>query len=136
MRVDDLYLDDPIPSTIRSAHSDHTTRPRRSQSVSSGVSSAGSTPTLIRRGSGYHPEYFSTNSSTAVVTTAAATSTPRRISQRPRSVLLSPRRSMDDHHSAGIGVTCAQLPFVAAEPVSLFSSKATGGSHRVTRTIK
>ncbi|KAJ2018400.1 hypothetical protein GGI14_002325 [Coemansia sp. S680] len=136
MRVDDLYLDDPVPSTIRSSHADHTTRPRRSQSVSSGASSAGSTPSLIRRGSGYHPEYFSTPSSTAAITTAAVTSTPRRISQRPRSVLLSPRRSMDDHHGAGVGVTGAQMSFVAAEPVSLFSSKATGVSHRAARNIK
>ncbi|KAJ2891140.1 hypothetical protein IWW38_003749, partial [Coemansia aciculifera] len=137
MRVDDLYLDDPVPSTIRSSHADHTTRPRRSQSVSSGVSSAGSTPSLIRRGSGNHPEYFSMLPSTGATTTPAATTTPRRISQRPRSVLLSPRRSMDDHHGSGIGVVGAQVSFVPAEPVSsLFSSKATNVSHRATRNIK
>ncbi|KAJ1669421.1 hypothetical protein GGF38_002271 [Coemansia sp. RSA 25] len=136
MRVDDLYLDDPVPSTIRSSHADHTTRPRRSQSVSSGVSSAGSTPSLIRRGSGYHPEYFSTLPSTGATTTTTATAAPRRISQRPRSVLLSPRRSMDDHHGSGTGAAGAQVPFAAAEPVSLFSSKSTSVSHRAPRNIK
>ncbi|KAJ2688724.1 hypothetical protein IWW39_002031 [Coemansia spiralis] len=136
MRVDDLYLDDPVPSTIRSSHADHTTRPRRSQSVSSGVSSTGSTPSLIRRGSGYHPEYFSATSSAAATATTATMAAPRRISQRPRSVLLSPRRSMDDHHGAGIAAVGAQAPYVATEPVSLFSSKATGVSHRATRNIK
>ncbi|KAJ2741593.1 hypothetical protein GGI20_005080 [Coemansia sp. BCRC 34301] len=136
MRVDDLYLDDPVPSTIRSSHTDHTTRPRRSQSVSSGVSSAGNTPSLIRRGSGYHPEYFSTLPVTSATTSTTATATPRRISQRPRSVLLSPRRSMDDHHGSGIGAVGAQMSFVATEPASLFSSKATSVSHRATRNIK
>ncbi|KAJ2500246.1 hypothetical protein GGH96_002842 [Coemansia sp. RSA 1972] len=108
MRVDDLYMDDPVPSTIRSA-AEFGSRPRRSQSVSSGASSAASTPSLVRRGSAHHPEYFPIS--------PATTTAPRRISQRPRSVLLSPRRSMEDHHMAGMGH--------GAESASLFAPKSS-----------
>ncbi|KAJ1838077.1 hypothetical protein LPJ57_011239, partial [Coemansia sp. RSA 486] len=136
MSVDDLYMDDPVPSTIRPVLSDHTIRPRRSQSVSSG-----STPSLVRRGSGHQTEYFSLLPSTAAsvsiggipgsTATAGAggtSTTPRRMSQRPRSVLLSPRRSMDDHHGPlGTG----------ADSVSLFASKpAAGPPHRSSRNFK
>ncbi|KAJ2005848.1 hypothetical protein H4R26_001724 [Coemansia thaxteri] len=136
MRVDDLYLEDPVPSSIRLSHADHAARPRRSQSVSSGASSAGSTPLLARRGSSHHSEYFALPPATAAAATAA-TVTPRRISQRPRSVLLSPRRSMDDHHGpGGVGVSAASSSFVPTESVSLFSSKATSAPHRAPRNIK
>ncbi|KAJ2156729.1 hypothetical protein GGF46_004998 [Coemansia sp. RSA 552] len=118
MRVDDLYLEDPVPSTIRSAMPNANTRPRRSQSVSSGVSSAGSTPSLTRRGSAHQPEYFSTMPATY------SASTPRRVSQRPRSVLLSPRRSMDDHHHGAGGMVSAGASG-PAEGASLFSSKSS-----------
>ncbi|KAJ2229654.1 hypothetical protein H4R99_005120 [Coemansia sp. RSA 1722] len=136
MSVDDLYMDDPVPSTIRPVLSDHTIRPRRSQSVSSG-----STPSLVRRGSGHQTEYFSLlpstaasvsiggiPGSTATAGTGGTSTTPRRMSQRPRSVLLSPRRSMDDHHGPlGTG----------ADSVSLFASKpAAGPPHRSSRNFK
>ncbi|KAJ2778218.1 hypothetical protein H4R18_004742 [Coemansia javaensis] len=110
MRIDDLYLEDPVPSTIRSAVSDASARPRRSQSVSSGASSAASTPALVRRGSMHHHEYFS-------ILPAAGTPTPRRVSQRPASVLLSPRRSLEDSHAHGGGL------FSAGDPALLLAPK-------------
>ncbi|KAJ2839063.1 hypothetical protein J3B02_006325, partial [Coemansia erecta] len=140
MSVDDLYMDDPVPGTIRPMLSDHTTRPRRSQSVSSGVSSSGSTPSLVRRGSGHQSEYFGLLPSTAAniggipgasaaAVTPGTSATPRRMSRRPRSVLLSPRRSMDDHHGP--------LGSAAADSASLFVSKPTAGPpHRSSRNFK
>ncbi|KAJ1826540.1 hypothetical protein LPJ56_002126, partial [Coemansia sp. RSA 2599] len=136
MSVDDLYMDDPVPSTIRAMLSDHATRPRRSQSVSSG-----STPSLVRRGSGHQNEYFGLLPSTAANIggipgaasaaasgTPGASATPRRMSQRPRSVLLSPRRSMDDHHGP-LGT--------ATDSASLFVSKPVAGPpHRSSRNFK
>ncbi|KAJ1962411.1 hypothetical protein GGI12_002666 [Dipsacomyces acuminosporus] len=121
MNVDDLYLDDPVPSTIKSSSSftDSSARPRRSQSVSSGVSSTGSTPSLVRRGSGHQHEYFN------VLSPGATISTPRRSSQRPRSVLLSPRRSMEDHQGAGN---------FAAEQSSFFSLKSGTPHHSTHRS--
>ncbi|KAJ1668543.1 hypothetical protein IW140_002707 [Coemansia sp. RSA 1813] len=121
MRVDDLYLDDPVPSSIRSAISDGATRPRRSQSVSSGASSTASTPSsLARRGSGHHHDYFvlpptTPGSSGAGVLGAGGSSTgsSRRISRRPRSVLLSPRRSLEEHNISAGG----------SESLSLFAPK-------------
>ncbi|KAJ2720449.1 hypothetical protein GGI07_004595 [Coemansia sp. Benny D115] len=149
MSVDDLYLDDPLPSSIRpviALSADHTTRPRRSQSVSSGVSSTASTPSsLARRGSGHqqHHEYFGLLPATAITSTAppvatsgaaavvAGGTTPRRMSQRPRSMLLSPRRSMEDHHVA----PAANVH--VSENTSLFSSKTSAAPpHRSTRTFK
>ncbi|KAJ1895762.1 hypothetical protein LPJ66_004385 [Kickxella alabastrina] len=139
MGVDDLYMDDPVPISIRPVLSDHTTRPRRSQSVSSGVSSTVSTPVLVRRGSGHHHEYFGLLPATASGALSAGTSSaaigsgngagsaaaPRRISQRPHSVLLSPRRSMEDHHAP------------AADSVSLFAAKsAAGPPQRASRGFK
>ncbi|KAJ2768074.1 hypothetical protein IWQ57_003689, partial [Coemansia nantahalensis] len=117
MRIDDLYLEDPVPSTIRCGLADASARPRRSQSVSSGASSASVTPSLVRRGSTHQHEYFSA-------------SAPRRMAQRPHSVLLSPRRSMEDNHGHG-------GPFAAgaAEPASLFLPKANA-SLRAARHIK
>ncbi|KAI8319507.1 hypothetical protein GQ54DRAFT_34592 [Martensiomyces pterosporus] len=131
MNVDDLYLDDPVPSTLKtSSLAESGARPRRSQSVSSGVSSTGSTPSLARRGSGHQHEYFSMLPSTATI------ATPRRSTQRPRSVLLSPRRSMEDHQGAGNPAA----GFTAAEQASLFSFKPGAphhSSHRAaTRAIK
>ncbi|KAJ2610982.1 hypothetical protein H4S08_003376 [Coemansia sp. RSA 1365] len=117
MRVDDLYVDDPVPSTIRSAAGDGNARPRRSQSVSGGVSSSGSTQAQRRRGSMHQHEYFTLPTGG----TNALGATPRRVLQRPRSVLLSPRRSMEDHHMAGGEVT------------SFFATK-TGKAQR--RTVK
>ncbi|KAI9472579.1 hypothetical protein LPJ78_004578 [Coemansia sp. RSA 989] len=125
MRVDDLYLEDPVPSTIRTA-TDLAARPRRSQSVSSGASSTASTPSLIRRGSSHYHEYFSTIPATSVTTT-----TPRRVSQRPRSVLLSPRRSMEDHHLNA----ATPLASASAESASLFSAKSSAPL-RTTRNVK
>ncbi|KAJ1953572.1 hypothetical protein EC988_002912 [Linderina pennispora] len=55
-------------------------------------------------------------------------SVPRRAAQRPRSVLLSPRRSMEDHQSAA-------ATFSAADQASLFAFKS-GTTHRATRNIK
>ncbi|KAJ2376663.1 hypothetical protein H4S02_007861 [Coemansia sp. RSA 2611] len=127
MRVDDLYLDDPVPSTIRSVATDPSARPRRSQSVSSGASSTASTPLQARRSSAHHHEYFSIMPSTV----AAAATAPRRISQRPRSVLLSPRRSLEDHHMTGM----APLALGAAEPVSLFTPKSAVPL-RTSRNVK
>ncbi|KAJ2077328.1 hypothetical protein H4R24_005193 [Coemansia sp. RSA 988] len=117
MRVDDLYVDDPVPSSIRVAAGDGSARPRRSQSVSGGASSSGSTPSQPRRGSVTQHEYFTLPAGGTGVLGA----TPRRISQRPRSVLLSPRRSMDDHHIGG------------GEATSFFTTK-TGKAQR--RTVK
>ncbi|KAJ1856962.1 hypothetical protein LPJ76_002084, partial [Coemansia sp. RSA 638] len=68
-----------------------------------------STPSLVRRGSAHHPEYF--------LILLATTTAPRRISQRPRSVLLSPRRSMEDHHMAGMAL--------GADSESLFDPKSS-----------
>ncbi|KAI9503551.1 hypothetical protein GGI25_003674 [Coemansia spiralis] len=156
MRVDDLYLEDPIPSTIRSAFSDGITRPRRSQSVSSGASSTASTPSsLARRGSGHHHEYFMLPPTTVSTAVAVATTptigtagTPRRISQRPRSVLLSPRRSMEDHHSAvststggqsggSLGGTAPTIGFASIESGSLFAPKSSAPQpQRAGRNIK
>lgn len=153
MRVDDLYLDDPVPSTIRSTLADHVSRPRRSQSVSSGASSAAGTPTLGRRGSGMHNDYLGSSAvhnnttngaaaatATSMVSTATA---PRRRSQRPRSVLLSPRRSMEDHHG-GPPSTSQVLPEQQQQQQqqpsggSLFSAKGSTAvsSHRVARNIQ
>ncbi|KAJ2849051.1 hypothetical protein IWW36_002907 [Coemansia brasiliensis] len=125
MRVDDLYLEDPVPSTIRTA-TDLAARPRRSQSVSSGASSTASTPSLIRRGSTHYHEYFSTIPATSVTTT-----TPRRVSQRPRSVLLSPRRSMEDHHLNAV----TPLASGSIDSASLFSTKSSAPL-RATRNVK
>ncbi|ORX73563.1 hypothetical protein DL89DRAFT_319350 [Linderina pennispora] len=118
MSVDDLYLDDPVPMALKSTYAEGgSARPRRSQSVSSS-SSTGTTPQLARRGSGHHMgEYF-----------GMLPSVPRRAAQRPRSVLLSPRRSMEDHQSAA-------ATFSAADQASLFAFKS-GTTHRATRNIK
>ncbi|KAJ1735320.1 hypothetical protein LPJ61_000606 [Coemansia biformis] len=128
MRIDDLYLDDPVPSTIRSAVADASARPRRSQSVSSGASSASATPSLVRRGSTHQQEYFTMPPGSAIATA------PRRIAQRPHSVLLSPRRSMEDSHLYGGG---GGGPFTAgtSEPTSLFLPKV-GTPTRTSRHIK
>ncbi|KAJ2691308.1 hypothetical protein H4R19_006379 [Coemansia spiralis] len=121
MRIDDLYLEDPVPSTIRCGLVDANARPRRSQSVSSGASSVSTTPSLVRRGSTHQHEYFSTQG-------------PRRIAQRPHSVLLSPRRSMEDSYAYGGG------PFAAAagavEPTSLFLPKTNNAPLRTPRHVK
>ncbi|KAJ2537445.1 hypothetical protein EV175_006722 [Coemansia sp. RSA 1933] len=119
MRIDDLYLDDPVPSSIRSAVADGSTRPRRSQSVSSGASSSASTPSsLVLRGATYHHDYFvlppATPGPTSAAAGASSSSSSRRISRRPRSVLLSPRRSMEEHNIS----TAA-----GSEAVSLFAPK-------------
>ncbi|KAJ2383223.1 hypothetical protein GGI23_007194 [Coemansia sp. RSA 2559] len=120
MRIDDLYMDDPVPSSIRSSVADGATRPRRSQSVSSGASSTASTPSsLALRGVAHHHDYF--------VLPPTTQGSSRRISQRPRSVLLSPRRSLEEHNiSAG-----------ASESVSLFTPKQSAPQlHRAGRNPK
>ncbi|KAJ1801253.1 hypothetical protein LPJ59_000431 [Coemansia sp. RSA 2399] len=120
MRIDDLYLDDPVPSSIRSSVADSATRPRRSQSVSSGASSTASTPSsLALRGAAHHHDYF--------VLPPTTQGSSRRISQRPRSVLLSPRRSLEEHNiSAG-----------ASESISLFTPKQSAPQlHRAGRNPK
>ncbi|KAJ2779904.1 hypothetical protein GGI15_003729 [Coemansia interrupta] len=136
MGVDDLYLDDPVPHTIRPLLADHGARPRRSQSVSSGVSSSSGTPSLVRRGSGHQSEYFGHQPAGgggggggSSVPAGGTSATPRRTSQRPRSVLLSPRRSMEDHHAA--------VDPTAAAP-SLFAAKSSAGGppHRASRNFK
>ncbi|KAJ2376138.1 hypothetical protein IW150_002159 [Coemansia sp. RSA 2607] len=133
MGVDDLYLDDPVPHTIRPLLADHGTRPRRSQSVSSGVSSSAGTPSLVRRGSGHHSEYFGHQSTGGCggssVPVGSTSATPRRTSQRPRSVLLSPRRSMEDHHVAAEPTASAQSLFVT-------KSSTAGPPHRASRNLK
>ncbi|KAJ2657819.1 hypothetical protein IWW48_004349 [Coemansia sp. RSA 1200] len=122
MRVDDLYLEDPVPSTIRSAILDGTTRPRRSQSVSSGASSAATTPSsLAVRGSGLHHDYF-----VLPPTVSGSATSSRRASRRPRSVLLSPRRSLEEHNIS-----------VGTEPPSLFAHKTNAPQpHRTARNPK